>query len=46
MKNLNNVLNQNINVTKQERFATFTFSIIDNFLAVKVEEHNPITIMP
>ena len=34
MKNLNNVLNQNINVTKQERFATVTFSIIDNLYLI------------
>ena len=33
-KNLNNVLNQNINVTKQERFATFTFSITDNLYLI------------
>ena len=35
MKNLNNdVLNQNINVKKQELFATFTFSITDNLYLI------------
>ena len=33
-KNLNNVLHQNVNVTKQERFATFTFSIVDNLYLI------------
>ena len=34
-KNLNNdVLNQNINVKKQELFATFTFSITDNLYLI------------
>ena len=29
MKSLNYVLNQNVNVTKRERFATFAVSIVD-----------------
>ena len=29
-KNLNYVLNQNVNVTKQAMFATFAFSMVDN----------------
>ena len=30
-KNLNYVLNQNVNVTKQARFATFAITMLDNF---------------
>ena len=30
-KILNYVLNQNVNVTKRARFATFTMSIVDNY---------------
>ena len=29
-KNLENVLNQNVNVTKRGNFATFAISIVDN----------------
>ena len=29
-KNLENVLNQNVNVTKRANFATFAISIVDN----------------
>ena len=32
MKSLNYVLNQNVNVTKRERFATFAVSIVDNII--------------
>ena len=29
-KNLNNILNQNVTVTKRARFTTFALSIVDN----------------
>ena len=38
MKSLNYVLNQNVNVTKRERFATFAVSIVDNLCSL-LQEH-------
>ena len=38
MKSLNYVLNQNVNVTKKERFATFAVSIVDNLCSL-LQEH-------
>ena len=37
-RNLNYVLNQNVNVTKRERFATFAISIVDN-LCLLMKQH-------
>ena len=39
MKSLNYVLNQNVNVTKRERFATFAVSIVDNYLCLLLQQH-------
>ena len=38
MKSLNYVLNQNVNVTKKERFSTFAVSIVDNLCSL-LQEH-------
>ena len=35
LKNLNNVLNQNVTVTKQTRFASLAMFIIDNLCLLK-----------
>ena len=37
MKSLNYVLNQNVNVTKKERFATSAVSIVDNLCSLQQE---------
>ena len=43
-KILNYVLNQNVNVTKRARFATFTMSIVDNLCLLPQHKWNTINV--
>ena len=43
-KNLNNILNQNVNVTKRAKFATFAISIVDNLCLLQKYKWNTIKI--
>ena len=42
-KNLNNVLNQNVNETKRARFTTFALSIVDNLCHTALPQYRPRT---
>ena len=43
-KNLNNILNQNVNVTKRAKFATFAISIVDILCLLQKYKWNTIKI--
>ena len=43
-KNLNNVLNQNVNTTKRVRLSTFIISIVDNLYFLYQNKWNTIKI--